>query len=52
MAKPLDISYRSLPDIVDVCNETFKKTFANVLDENSIILKKHRKNLLKNIWKQ
>lgn len=44
MAKPLDISYRSLPDIVDVCNETFKKTFANVLDENSIILKKHRTN--------
>lgn len=44
MAKPLDISYRSLPDIVDVCNETFKRTFAGVLDEKSIILKKHRTN--------
>ncbi len=44
MAKPLDTSYRSLPDIVDVCNETFKHTFANVLDEKSIILKKHRTN--------
>ena len=44
MAKPLDVSYRSLPDIVEVCNKTFKKTFARVLDESSIILKKHRTN--------
>ena len=36
MAKPLDTSYRSLPNIVKVCNETFKKTFADVLDEDSI----------------
>lgn len=44
MAKPLDTSYRSLPDIVRVCNETFKKTFADELDEQSIVLKEHRTN--------
>lgn len=44
MAKPLDTSYRSLPDIVRVCNETFKRTFAGVLDEKSITLKEHREN--------
>lgn len=44
MAKPLDTSYRSLPDIVKVCNETFKKTFGGVLDEKSITLKEHREN--------
>ena len=44
MAAPLDVSYRSLPDIVKVCNETFKKTFANVLDESSVVLKDHRTN--------
>ena len=44
MAKPLETSYRSLPDIVKVCNETFKKTFAGVLDEKSITLKEHREN--------
>lgn len=44
MAKPLDTSYRSLPDIVKVCNETFKSTFAGVLDEKSITLKEHREN--------
>ena len=41
----LDTSYRSLPDIVDVCNETFKRTFAGVLDESAIVLKKHRTNV-------
>ena len=40
----LDTSYRSLPDIVDVCNETFKRTFVGVLDERAIVLKKHRTN--------
>ena len=40
----LDTSYRSLPDIVDVCNETFKRTFNGVLDESAIVLKKHREN--------
>lgn len=40
----LDTSYRSLPDIVDVCNETFKRTFKGVLDESAIVLKKHREN--------
>lgn len=44
MAKPLDTSYRSLPDIVNVCNETFKRTFAGVLKENEITLKEHHKN--------
>lgn len=40
----LDISYRSLPGIVEVCNETFKRTFKGVLDEGSIVLKTHRTN--------
>ena len=44
MAKPLGTSYRSLPDIVNVCNETFKRTFAGVLKENEITLKEHHKN--------
>ena len=44
MAKPLDTSYRSLPDIVKACNGTFQRTFANVLSENAIVLKEHRKN--------
>ena len=40
----LDTSYRSLPDIVEVCNETFKRTFKGVLDEGTIVLKTHRTN--------
>lgn len=40
----LDTSYRSLPGIVEVCNETFKRTFKGVLDEGSIVLKTHRTN--------
>ena len=40
----LDTSYRSLPDIVDVCNKTFKRTFANVLEEKAIVLKQKREN--------
>lgn len=40
----LDTSYRSLPGIVEVCNETFKRTFKGVLDERSIVLKTHRTN--------
>ena len=40
----LNTSYRSLPDIVDVCNETFKRTFAGVLKESAIVLNKHRTN--------
>lgn len=40
----LDTSYRSLPGIVEVCNETFKRTFKCVLDEGSIVLKTHRTN--------
>lgn len=41
----LDTSYRSLPDIVDVCNETFKRTFSGVLSEDAIVLKKYRSNV-------
>lgn len=44
MDKPLDTSYRSLPDIVNVCNKTFEKTFEGVLDRNAIVLKEHREN--------
>lgn len=40
----LDTSYRSLPGMVEVCNETFKRTFKGVLDEGSIVLKTHRTN--------
>ena len=40
----LDTSYRSLPGIVEVCNETFKRTFKGILDEGSIVLKTHRTN--------
>lgn len=40
----LDTSYRSFPGIVEVCNETFKRTFKGVLDEGSIVLKTHRTN--------
>lgn len=40
----LDTSYRSLPGIVEVCNETFKRTFNGVLDEGAIVLKTHRSN--------
>ena len=38
----LGTSYRSLPGIVEVCNETFKRSFKGVLDEESIVLKTHR----------
>ncbi|MBR3456084.1 MAG: UvrD-helicase domain-containing protein [Bacteroidaceae bacterium] len=40
----LDTSYRSLPGIVELCNETFKRTFKGVLDEGAIVLKTHRTN--------
>ena len=40
----LDTSYRSLPGIVEVCNETFKRTFKGGLDEGAIVLKTHRTN--------
>ena len=40
----LDTSYRSLPGVVEVCNETFKRTFKGVLDEGAIVLKTHRTN--------
>lgn len=37
-------SFRSLPDIVDVNNEVFCKTFANVLSKENIHLEKNRTN--------
>ncbi len=40
----LKTSWRSLPDIVDVCNESFKRTFAGVLPQENIVLRKHREN--------
>lgn len=40
----LDTSWRSLPDIVQVNNAIFKKTFSQVLDEKNITLKTHREN--------
>ena len=40
----LDTSWRSLPDIVNVCNETFLRTFDGVLNKDSIFLKTHRTN--------
>ncbi len=40
----LTTSYRSLPDIVEVCNRTFKQTFKNILDEENIVLNQKRQN--------
>lgn len=40
----LDKSWRSLPDIVDVNNNIFEKTFANVLAKKNIHLDKVREN--------
>ena len=40
----LDKSWRSLPDIVDVNNAVFEKTFAKVLDKKNIHLDKVREN--------
>lgn len=40
----LDKSWRSLPDIVDVNNAIFAKTFANVLEQKNIQLQKVRTN--------
>lgn len=42
--RTLDTSYRSLPDIVEINNDVFTKTFANVLDYDNIHLKQYRKN--------
>lgn len=40
----LDTSWRSLPDIVNLNNNVFSKTFADVLEEKNICLKQHREN--------
>jgi len=42
--RTLDTSWRSLPDIVEVNNDVFCKTFANVLPKENIHLNQHRKN--------
>lgn len=39
-----DTSWRSLPDIVELNNDVFRKTFADILEEKNICLKQHRKN--------
>ena len=41
-SETLDTSWRSLPDIVEVCNRTFKNVYSNVLEEKNVVLKKHR----------
>ncbi len=41
----LDTSYRSLPDIVDTCNQVFGKTFGDVLSHENIVLQKHRQKV-------
>lgn len=42
----LGISYRSLPEIVDFCNDTFRQTFSSIdnLAPAHVILKAHREN--------
>ena len=40
----LDTSWRSLPDIVELNNDVFRKTFVDILEEKNICLKQHRKN--------
>ncbi len=40
----LDTSWRSLPDIVEVDNDVFAKTFSGVLSKGNICLKRHREN--------
>lgn len=42
--RTLDTSHRSLPDIVEVDNEVFTRTFADVLDYDNIHLNRHREN--------
>lgn len=38
----LDTSYRSEPDIVNLCNKVFVKVFDNILEEAKVKLKEHR----------
>lgn len=45
----LDTSYRSLPDIVDVCNKVFTQTFDGVLPQKNVVLKPFRENTDKTI---
>lgn len=39
----LDTSYRSEPDVVNLCNSVFAKAFAGKLDPCKVTLKEHRK---------
>ena len=45
LAKPLDKSYRSLPDIVDTCNHIFAKTFNEDPAKKDVSLKPVRENV-------
>ena len=45
LAKPLDKSYRSLPDIVDTCNHIFAKTFNEDPAKKDVSLTPVRKNV-------
>lgn len=40
----LDTSYRSLPDIVKLCNKSFCSTFKGILDRELVELNEHRTN--------
>lgn len=42
-SETLDTSYRSLPDIVDLTNTAFTRTFSSVLPREKVELKAHRK---------
>lgn len=39
----LDTSYRSEPDVVNLCNRVFTKAFADKLNPSKVTLKEHRK---------
>lgn len=41
-SETLDTSYRSLPDIVNLTNAAFSKTFATILPKEKVELKSHR----------
>lgn len=41
---PLEYSWRSLPEIVEVCNGVFTHVFSDVLTEEQVRLKPHRTN--------
>ena len=44
----LDTSWRSVPEIVDFSNHVFSRTFADILAQKDIVLKKHRQGMAGN----